>query len=215
VLTTVALAVALTLSSMLAPGSAPSAQAAGGPRITTLSTAARSLAAVNGQRATRFAFAVRTTDGTGIAASNLARARATCRGCRSVAVAVQIVVAGHVPDLDVAPGPGRSPVVRVSNLAVAEDLARGVRTTSAGGGRRAAMCSRCSTLGLAYQFVVLGRHRLLITPAARARLAQLEGEMRRVAASRASNDVIHARMDALAVQIGETLRTGVVLGPHR
>ncbi len=215
VLAAAGLALPLVLSSLLAPSAAAAATTVGGPRITAVSTAARASVRTDGVRVTRFAFGVRTTDGTGLAASNLALSRAACRNCRSVAVSVQIVVAGHVPGLGAVPAPGQPPVVRVSNVAVAEDTPKGIRRRSAGAGGQAATCSGCSTLALAYQFVVIGRHRLLITPAAQTRLNRIQAEMRRVSLGRATNASMQSQLDALAEQISEVLRTGVVLGPHR
>ena len=176
-----------------------------------MTTRAVSRATRDGQRASRFAFAVRVTDGSALVASNRAHARASCRNCRALAVSVQIVVAGHVKDVAIAPAPGKPPSARISNLVVAEDLARGVRSRSTTG---VAGCSRCATTALAYQFVIVGRHRLQITPAARARLAAIQTRMRQATASGGSPATVRKRLDALAGEIDSVLRTGVVLAPH-
>lgn len=172
----------------------------------------------DGQRAARLAFQVRASNETGIAAENRAWARAGCRGCRAVAVSVQIVVQGHVRDLASVPSPGQEPSVIVSNVALAEDVPRGVRSRVSGSGRRAAGCSSCSGMALAYQFVVVGRHRLLLTPAARAQLDRIETRMRQLAtrgvSTGESNGILQGKLDAEARRIAAVLRTGVVLGPH-
>ncbi len=213
-LAAVVVALPASLSPLLLPATAPAAHAAAAPRITEVTTSARSNVVRDGQRVSRFAFEVQLANGTGLAASNLAFARANCRNCRSTAVSVQIAVVGHVPGLAEPRTPGRPAVVRVRNVALAEDVGLGVRSGGSGSGQRAATCSRCSTLALAYQFVVVGRHRLRITPAARTRLTRIETQMRAAVTSGASPTVVQARVDALARQIEDVLETGVVLWPH-
>jgi len=172
----------------------------------------------NGQRAARLAFRVRASNETGIEAENLAWAKASCRSCRAVAVSVQIIVQGHVRDLASAPTPGQEPSVLVNNVALAEDVGRGVRSRVTGSGRRAAGCATCSTMALAYQFVVVSRHRLLLTPAARVQLDRIQARMRALAtwgvSHGESNGILQGKVDAEARRIASVLRTGVVLWPH-
>jgi hypothetical protein len=172
----------------------------------------------DGQRAARLAFGVRASNETGIAAENRASARASCRGCRAVAVSVQIVVQGHIRDLASAPSAGQEPSVIVSNVALSEDVPRGVRNRVSGSGRRAAGCSSCSSMALAYQFVVVGRHRLLLTPAAKSQLDRIETRMRQLAtrgvSTGESNGILQDKLDAEARRISAVLSTGVVRWPH-
>jgi hypothetical protein len=93
-----------------------------------------------------------------------------------------------------------------------------VRRQVSGSGGRAAGCAECSAMAIAYQFVVVGRHRLRLTPAARAQLATIERQMRADAtwsvSHGVSNGLLQARMDRWSRQILAVLNTGVVRWPH-
>ncbi len=184
-----------------------------GPR-ERVAASARARAAHTGEYRGALSFRIWRGDATPVAASNLAVASATCRNCRAVAVSVQIVVAGHIYDLYRAPTAGEPASVLVSNQAFAKNASHASTTLRSGVRRQAVTCDSCSTIALAYQFVQVSRHRLVITPEARSRLAVIERSMRAVAKSRLSNRTVQARLDALALQIADVLESGVVLGPH-
>jgi hypothetical protein len=199
------------------PAAAPGKVASATVRRVAVNAGSRVHVTRNGQRAAHVTFRVRSANGTGIVATSRSWARASCRNCRAVAVAVEIIVEGHVPYLGKASPDGR-PVVVLNNIAVAEDVPRHVRRVSSGRGPRAAGCSSCSALAISYQFAVLGRHRLRLTPRARASLARIERQMRAAAITGVSrgvsNGLMQARMDRYARQIAAVLDSGVVLWPH-
>ncbi|MBK7622235.1 MAG: hypothetical protein IPJ14_06105 [Kineosporiaceae bacterium] len=172
----------------------------------------------DGQRAAHLSFRVRAANEAGVEVTNQAWARAACRGCRAVAISVQVIVEGHVPNLTAPAQPDRPPVVIARNIALAEDVPRGVRRQVTGSGGRAAGCADCNAMAIAYQFVVVGKHRLRLTPAARSRLATIERQMRAEAiwsvSHGVSNGLLQARMDRYSRQILSVLATGVVLWPH-
>ncbi|WP_088282255.1 hypothetical protein [Kineosporia sp. A_224] len=119
----------------------------------------------------------------GLVARNRADALAEhCTDCHAVAVSVQVVVNGR--------NAGR---VDVANLADAVTVD----------------CTRCTATALAYQFVVVGPGRLTLTRDARARLSDLRREMRDVARHTAVGAVT-AKEDALAAEVADVLRGGVV-----
>jgi len=65
---------------------------------------------------------------------------------------------------------------------------------------------------------VVGRHRLLLTPAARVQLDRIQARMRALAtwgvSHGESNGILQGTLDAEARRIASVLRTGVVLWPH-
>jgi putative peptide zinc metalloprotease protein len=121
-----------------------------------------------------------------VANQNMALARASCTDCRTVAVAVQVVlVEGPVDDF------------RPANAAVAvnED------------------CLRCQTFAFARQEVLRADRHVDISDSARDQLEDLRGEVRDVAASPESFDQMTVDLDALTDQLvallqGEVQRAG-------
>ena len=126
----------------------------------------------------RFAWQVRRTNGPDVAASNVAIATASCRSCRSAALAFQIVLASRF-----------SGDLRADNLALA----------------RSDGCTRCETLAIAYQFVVTTKGQLQLAPGARAKLAHIGNQLRRLARQQAATDVLEAKADLLAAKIRDVL----------
>jgi hypothetical protein len=160
-----------------------------------------------------------------VLAVNEAIASSRCTKCRAVAVAVQILVVSHVTLPKGGKGGPSKDEVNVENLALGLTLDRrrnGVHGRDAGpaGGepvvtnRTATVCASCSTVALAYQFVLVSPKRLALKASARDQLQVLEGRMRAVAASRLPNLVIQERENALARQVATVLSWGVVRVPE-
>jgi hypothetical protein len=126
----------------------------------------------------RFAWEVRRTNGPNVAARNVAIATASCRSCRSAALAFQIVLASRF-----------SGDLRADNLALA----------------RSDGCTQCETLAIAYQFVVATEGRLQLAPGARAELAHIRNQLRHLAREQAATNVLEARADLLAAKIRDIL----------
>ncbi len=139
-----------------------------------------------------------------VEAVNEAIASARCKRCRAVAVSVQILL---VSQLDLT----RPDQLWLSNLGLALDAPKGQSESSSP--TTVTSCESCSTVALAYQFVVGGDGRTVIRSGARARLAQIRRQMTLLAGSTQSNRQLEAREDALARQIADVLSTGVVRLP--
>ena len=71
-------------------------------------------------------------------------------------------------------------------------------------------CAHCSSVALAYQFVIADGGRLVLRESARTRIEQLGRAMRRAAVSDLSDAQLKAREDRLAVELAGVLRTGVL-----
>ncbi len=126
----------------------------------------------------RLAWSVQRTNSSDVAASNVAIATASCNSCRSVALAFQIVLANRVTG-----------EVRADNLALARSVG----------------CTRCATLAIAYQFVVVAEDQLKLAPRARADLAHIGNQLRQLAHARAATDVLADKATILAAEIRDVL----------
>jgi hypothetical protein len=134
--------------------------------------------AQNGEIDVRLAWAVQRANGPDVAAINVAIATASCRSCRAAALAFQIVLASRVTG-----------ELRAQNLALAKSEG----------------CTRCETLAIAYQFVVATEGQLKLAPGARADLAHLSTQLRRLVHEQASTTMLEVRADLLAAEIRDVL----------
>ena len=123
------------------------------------------------------AFQVRQMFSNSIDASNDADASSTnCNGCRSVAIAFQIVADGRVP-----------------NYTDAGNYASAVNTN----------CANCQTLGVAYQFVIAKP--LVLTWYDQSKLWGIDAKLWSLQWSHASTDSVSAQVDQLANQTAQIL----------
>lgn len=138
----------------------------------------------------RLSFSVRQVRGHAVTATNLALAYASCRGCRTVAIAFQVVLLE----------PGR-------HGGDADD-SRPLEVTAVN--RSAAVneqCVECDTLALAYQFVVVDDGAGRAPEGVRRELARMRRELAGMLRSGQPDDVITARLADLAVQVQALLTT--------
>ena len=129
----------------------------------------------------RLSFSVRRAHGDAVTATNLALAYASCRRCRTVAIAFQVVLVV----------PGR-----------ADGDPRPLQVT--GVNRSAAVneqCVACDTLARAYQFVVVDDGSGRLSEDARRELARMRRELAGLLRAGAPDDVISGRLADLAVQV--------------
>lgn len=119
-----------------------------------------------------------------VSATNRAVARARCSDCRTVAVALEVVVASGSP-----------PAPSFTNYAdaVSED------------------CNRCETLAMAYQLVLLKPNSRLSHTGV-ARLNEISGQLSRLTRSSVPIDQVSAGVDGLAAQAAQVLSEEVVEG---
>ena len=120
---------------------------------------------------------------------NVAIAYASCEECRTVAIAVQIVLVSGSPD-----------TVTPTNLAVAlnED------------------CTSCQTMAAAYQFVFGTGEDLRFTPEGWQEIMRIRKAFKELGDLELSDDEIRARADALAGELREVLSTEVTTkGPEQ
>ncbi|MGH3344268.1 MAG: hypothetical protein ACRDPK_15645 [Carbonactinosporaceae bacterium] len=135
------------------------------------------------QRVTDLAWGVSRTGRTPAFERNLALARSTGRDLTTAAAAFQIVLAGR------AIGP--------------VDAANQARATNRN-------CPGCDTVAVAYQFVVVSDERVGLSREARARLARLRHSLAAALRSSAGGREIVDRAGALASDVRQVLRTGLV-----
>jgi hypothetical protein len=147
-----------------------------------LNTVADADADLPGERRNAVEWVTEVGSGT-VDVSNRAEAISSCDGCRSIALAVQVVIVEHAEG-----------TVNASN--VAESLT--IR------------CSHCTAVALAYQFVIADGGRLVLRESARTRIEELGRAMRRAAVGNLPDAQLKAREDRLAIQLAGVLRTGVV-----
>jgi putative peptide zinc metalloprotease protein len=130
-----------------------------------------------------FAFAIRRVAGDVVDQENVALAYSSCERCRSVAIAIQIVLASGSPS-----------IVTPQNVAVAVNE----------------NCTLCETFATAYQFVITGDTELEFTKEGRKELKRITREIRRLNDRRLSLDEIRTRLDALIERLRVVLRTQLV-----
>jgi putative peptide zinc metalloprotease protein len=135
-----------------------------------------------------FAFSVKRVAGEVVDESNVAVAYANCENCRTVAIALQIVLVSGVPD-----------TITPVNLAIALNEE----------------CVSCQTLALAYQFVVGGGEHVRLTGRGQRQLAHIRKQFRELNDSDLSIEEIKARADALAAQVQALLKTELRSKPRR
>jgi hypothetical protein len=146
---------------------------------------------MDGSDLARGAFDLRVTRAAEVTASNLALARNRCDDCRTVSVAFQVLLAGHGPT-----------DVFLSNDSAAVNE----------------RCSGCDALALAYQFVVVSRSDLGLSPEGLRELASAQADLRTLLDRAPPDAVIEAEVAAIATRVRllltDELRTGPVVRTH-
>jgi putative peptide zinc metalloprotease protein len=140
---------------------------------------------------TRLAFDVEQTHADAVTARNTASAYAQCTGCRTVAVAFQIVLAGGSPT-----------TLDVGNLSQA--------VNDEG-------CTRCQTTALAYQFVVAADGRIGLTWRGRWQLYEVDVALARLLRGarwhpEQANDELEQQVADLAQRVNDILQAEVRTG---
>lgn len=131
----------------------------------------------------RFAFSIRKTMSEVVDETNVAVAYSSCDDCRTVALAVQVVLVTSDPD-----------VVTPENVAVAVNYA----------------CTSCETFASAYQFVLSTGGPVKFTGAGNKALADIRRELRELLRSELPFDELQARIDALMDRLRQVLATELV-----
>jgi putative peptide zinc metalloprotease protein len=144
-------------------------------------------AAVNtrdGSSIFRLAFAVkRVTDGTVVDATNEAVAYSSCTGCRSVAIAIEVVLVENDPS-----------VITPQNLAVSLNY----------------QCSLCDSFAFAAQFVVSTGGPVRFTPEGLRQLRDLVKQLHDLRKEDLSDAQLDARLKTITASIGEVLSHDLV-----
>ena len=131
----------------------------------------------------RLAFDLQFIEGGVIDQSNTAMAYGNCQACRTVAIAIQVLLAT-----------GDIQVAAPTNLAVALND----------------RCPSCVTLAYAYQLVLAAPTLLSLTPEGREKLARLLAAVVVVGSADAPADVIRAQLDGLMDELREVVSTEVL-----
>src|SRR4051794_14877605 len=163
---------ALVVSLALAGTAPPGARADGGAGPSNVAVAVNTRDASS---VVRIAFDVRRVSGSTVDPVNVAVAVASCTSCRTVAIAMQVVLVFGQPRTF-------TPV----NLAVALNDA----------------CTDCQTLASAYQDVVQASTPLRLTPAGRRAIAAVRRALRSLASSALPIAAIQQQVDVLHAQLG-------------
>ncbi len=130
-----------------------------------------------------FAFAIRRVAGDVVDQENVALAYSSCERCRSVAIAIQIVLASGSPS-----------TVTPQNVAVAVNE----------------NCTACETFATAYQFVITGGTELEFTKEGKKELKRIVREIRRLNDPDLSLEEIRTRLTALIDRLRVVLKTQLV-----
>ncbi len=130
-----------------------------------------------------FAFEITEVTGDVVDAGNLAVAYATCTECRTVAVAIQIVLVFSDPS-----------VVVPENVAIAVNEE----------------CDLCETFASAYQFVISTGGPVEFTKEGRKALKEIEKQIKALLKSDLPLEELQAQIDALMDQVAEILDTQLV-----
>lgn len=141
----------------------------------------------DGSSVFRFAFTIKRVAGDVVDPTNAAVAYASCEGCATVAVAMQVVLVSGDPE-----------VVAPQNVAVAvnED------------------CDLCVTLALAYQYVlVAGDEPVHFTKEGKERLKEVKRAFKELERSDLAPEEVLARVQALAQVVNDVVANEVVVGP--
>jgi putative peptide zinc metalloprotease protein len=162
------------------PSPAPETPAAGGDN------AAVAINDQDGMFVFRLAFDLQFIQGGAIDQSNTALAYGNCEACRTIAIAIQVLIAT-----------GEVNVATPTNLAVALND----------------RCPSCVTLAYAYQLVLAAPTLLSLTPEGREKLASLLAAVVLVGSSDAPAVQIRAQLDGLMLELREVVTTDVVPAP--
>ena len=137
----------------------------------------------DGSSVFRLAFSIRRVAGDVVDNTNAAVAYSNCEGCKSVAIAVQIVLVTGNPS-----------VVTPTNLALAVNYE----------------CTLCETFAAAYQFVIGGNGQLTFTPEGLRELNAIRHELGRLKKEDLSTAELKARVDELMNRLKSVLETQLV-----
>ena len=140
----------------------------------------------DGSSVFRLAFSVTRASGT-IDSVNTAFAFASCTSCRTVAIAVQVVLVD-----------GLAGTFDPTNQAIAINYA----------------CDLCDTLATAYQFVIGGGQTLKLTDEGRHQIAEIRRQLEKLRHSTLSPADLQAQVAALMQQLGQVLSTQLVAVPE-
>ncbi len=145
---------------------------------------------VDGHFANRAGFGIARVTGDVAENQNAAAATSSCTDCRTVAVAVQIVLIQRTD----------ASVISPRNIAIALNVG----------------CQRCDTFAAAYQYVVTTDGLVRFTPGAQQRLAELQGQIRTLAATDGVPfPELEAQIDALVEQMWAIVDEDLVqIGVH-
>lgn len=144
----------------------------------------------DGQSKARSALKLARTSSPDVSALNRAYAYAQCDGCRAVAASFQVVLANNAPTN-----------VAADNAAFASNE----------------NCTRCETVAIAYQFVVVNPHRSQLTPTGAVRLARARLALLQLTRSGRPAAEITAEAEGLAAEVASILTTELRTKPtiHR
>jgi putative peptide zinc metalloprotease protein len=131
----------------------------------------------------RIVFDIRRIMGDTVDPTNSAIAISSCNSCKTVAIAIQIVLAAGNPS-----------VVVPQNVAIAMNI----------------NCTLCQTLAMAYQYVYTGSGVLRFTREGRRRIAQIRRQLMQLETSGLSIEEIAARVTQLNAELQQVLLTQIV-----
>ena len=144
---------------------------------------------VDGSRLFELAFDIqRVRGGEPLRHQNIAEAIASCQACRTIAIAVQVVI-----------------VMGTTDLAAPVNVAESLNT----------VCTACQTLALAWQLVVTTPGEVELSQEALRRIQEIERELQALEASDAPVEDIRAAADELLSDLRETVLNGLTAtGPQ-
>ena len=144
---------------------------------------ARAVNTIDGSRLFELAFDIqRVSGGDPLLHQNVAQALASCQACRTIAIAVQVVIVMGSPD-----------------LAMPVNVAQSINS----------VCTACQTLALAWQLIVTTPGEVELTQDALRRIQEIERELQALEASDAPVEDIRAAADRLLDDLRETVLTGL------
>ena len=141
----------------------------------------------DGRSVFRLAFSIRQITDDTVDSGNAAVAYASCEECRTVAIAIQVVLAV-----------GDAETVTPTNLALA------INQT----------CTSCETMALAYQYVFSGGDPVMLSGDGRRRLAELRVRLQRLRDNEAMTlESLAAEVEAITDEVAVVLRDELVTRP--
>ena len=179
------LALSLALSLALAQPALAHAQDDDGGQARGEDNLALAINTKDGSSLFRFAFEIRRVAGEVVDNQNVAVSYASCTGCRTLAIAIQIVI--------VTGSPGTVTPVNAA-IALNEN------------------CTLCETFASAYQFVIGGSGPLRLTGEGQSRIRHIANEVRELGRSDLPIDEIQARLDELMAELKHVLENELVPG---